>query len=283
MSHSSSATVHLGLDRRTSQSVAIVAERKKDLPLHKTLVLTKRDFSVIAATQTHPALVTIIDLFESSRAFYIVTELVSCGPLSSKSLPLHADICKGIIRDVLLALVHLHDRDIVHGDVKPQHVILTKRQLPCRVKLNTFGIAVSKRDARLLGDAGDSCAPEVVCFERRTPMSDVFAAGVMLYEMLKGKKPFGSGHESEYLSRVSRGVETNDLEDDVGDVLKNMLADDASARFSARQCLQLKWLRDGISERELVDVADDPKTVIVGPSARFDRKGSWPSDYGKDI
>lgn len=252
------------------RAVAIVAEEKNALPLHKMLLYTKRDLSVVSASQSHPSLVRVEDLFESTKRFYIVTELVSGGLLSTKleRKPLASHIVRVVLADILQALGHLHSLDIVHGAVDSTHIVCTTRRLPCKVKLITYGSAVARRDARLLGEAGRNSAPEVVCFERRTPASDVFGAGVLLYQLLTGRDPFPAHHEAEYLTCVSKGVDTKGFEEGLGQVLKAMLADDASGRPTALECLEFLWFAEGVGELDagcdaFERMESDPKTVIM--------------------
>lgn len=234
------------------------------------LLYTKRDLSVVSASQSHSNLVRVEDLFESTQRFYVVTELISGGLLSTKLglKPIAPHVARPILTNILQALAHLHSLDIVHGAVDATHIMCTKRQLPCSVKLITYGSAVARRDARLLGEAGCNAAPEVVCFERRTPASDVFGAGVLLHQLLTGQNPFPAHHEAEYLSRVSKGVDAERFDKGVGELLSAMLRDDASARPTAMDCLDFAWFVKGVRELDagcdgFERAESDPKTVIM--------------------
>lgn len=297
--HSLYGTIHLGRDRHSGRCVAITAEEKASLPLHKMLLLTKRDLSVVSATQSHPNIVRVDDLFESTERFYIVSELNSGGLLLTKLEEAHLppQVARLLITDILQALVHLHALDIVHGAVDKQHVVCTKRQLPCPVKLIVYGSAVARRDARLLGEAGPGAAPEVVCFERRTPSSDVFAVGVLLFELLTGRQPFPAHHEAEYLSLVSKGVELTEISRSCMEVLRAVLADDASERPSALECLQYKWFTEGVPEMdagtgEFERSELDPKTIITeftesrpigSPISKTSLLGFNETEYGMEL
>lgn len=272
--------IHLGRDKRTQEDVAIYAVKKTSLPLPKMMILTKRDPSVLDATQSHDSLLRVHDLFESSVCFYIITELVNGIALSNiLSAPLPEKTTLDLMADILQGLHHLHAQDIVHGNIDAENIICVRHNLPSRVKIVTYGNATAWRDIRLLGGRSlkewRRLAPEVVCFQRRTTASDIFAAGILLYRMLSGSHPFDEENEAVYLAHVSRGISKDEMNwDGVSDEAKGlvcrMLDDDASARPSASDCLSSSWFRDSIADgdpadngEEIVRTASDPKTVIM--------------------
>lgn len=280
MGRTQHGVIYLGCDKKNQGDVAIHAVDKTNLPLQKMLILTKRDLSVVEATQSHESVVCVVDLFESTRRFYIVTELVSGGFLADfLSRPLSEDVARGVMADILHGLQHLHTQDVVHGNLDAANVRCTRRSLPCRVKIVAYGNAAARRDARLLGgatmDDWQTLAPEVVCFQRRTSASDVFSAGILLYRMLCGTSPFAAEHEAGYLARVSQGIAFegkvwDGVSDEAKSIVSRMLDDDASVRPSATDCLDCAWFRDTFVgadgadiEDEFVRVASDPKTVIM--------------------
>lgn len=272
--------IHLGCDKKDQEDVAIYTVEKGYLPLQKVLILAKRDLAIVEATQTHDSIVRVVDLFESSMRFYIVTELINGGTLSSfLAQPLPEAIVIDMMADILQGLQHLHSREIVHGNLDPESIVCLSRRPPCRVKIVAYGNAAARRDVRLLGGASlknwQQLAPEVVCFQRRTTASDVFAAGSLMYRMLSGMNPFKANNEAAYLACVSRGIS---VEDNVWDGISNeakslvhrMLDDDASVRPSASDCLNSAWFRDSIgdadpaeSRDEILRMQSDPKTVIM--------------------
>lgn len=273
--------IYLGCDKKNHEDVSIHAIEKTNLPLQKMLILTKRDLSVMEATQSHNSVVRVIDLFESTLHFYIVTELISGGLLAdSLSCPLTEDIARSIMAHILQGLQHLHTNDVVHGNINPSTIMCTRHSLPCPVKIAAYGHAATRRDARLLGGANlkdcHSLAPEVVCFQRRTVKSDIFSAGVLLFWMLSGTYPFSAEHESGYLASVSQGLffkesVWDEVSDEAKSLIRRMLDDDASVRPSATDCLDCEWFRRGLVDTDAAEIEDDfvrrsssdPKTVIM--------------------
>lgn len=283
--HTDWGDVYLGRDKRTEEAVAIMGEDKTKLPLQNMMILTKRDMSVVNATQTHEAIVKVIDIFESTKRFYTVTELVSGGTLEEamRRNSMSESGARCIMRDLLRGLEHLHMHEVVHGSVDSEHIVCCRREFPCAVKLVGYGTAVGRRDSRLLGPKGDfgHAAPEVVCFQRRSAASDVFSAGVLLFRLLSGVEPFPMGQEAAYLRRVSQGAKFGEgiwenVSESVKELLVRMLGDEASGRPGAAECLDCEWFREGLSDADAGDemedgreqngmeeVGCDPKTVMV--------------------
>jgi hypothetical protein len=151
----------------------------------------------LAAALDHTNVVTLFDFFEHDGVPYIAMEYVSGGSLR----PLVGDVSLpqifGILEGVLNGLGHAEERAIAHRDLKPENVLITGRGA---VKIADFGIARAY-DA-LTGHLTSTSAaigtpaymaPEQALSERLGPYTDIYAVGVMAYEMLAGRPPFGNG------------------------------------------------------------------------------------------
>jgi eukaryotic-like serine/threonine-protein kinase len=144
----------------------------------------------------HPGVVKTYNSERRSQV-YMVLEWVEGRPLRSilneeKKLPIERAV--RIIRGISDALDYMHKHGIVHRDLKPENVMVDAHD---RVKLIDFGIAM-KEDARRLTFVNlssalgtpDYISPEQVKGQRGDQRSDIYALGVMLYEMLTGRVPF---------------------------------------------------------------------------------------------
>jgi serine/threonine-protein kinase len=100
------------------------------------------------------------------------------------------------------ALCHVHDRGLLHLDVKPSNIIVINR----RPVLCDFGIARWQMASRANGVAGTYCyiAPEECRLEELTPAADVFGFGVTLYELLTGHLPFSETRDAEPYPQLSQ-------------------------------------------------------------------------------
>jgi eukaryotic-like serine/threonine-protein kinase len=147
-----------------------------------------------AARLAHPAIARVLDLGEEDGRPYLVMELLHGESLAARLAragPLAPAEAVRVVAAAADALDLAHRAGIVHRDVKPGNVFLTGDG---EVKLLDFGIARAADETALTG--GDLLgtaaylAPERVLGHDATPASDVYAVGVLLYELLAGRPPF---------------------------------------------------------------------------------------------
>lgn len=147
-----------------------------------------------AAQLNHPNIVGVLDSGEDAGTPFIVMERLSGRTLADRISegPLPEWEARLRTLEILSALEASHDQGILHRDLKPGNVMLTDRGV---AKVADFGIAKITEGTNLttsgmtLGTPA-YLAPERVAGLPATPASDVYSAGVVLYEMLTGKKPF---------------------------------------------------------------------------------------------
>ncbi len=149
-----------------------------------------------AANLSHPNIVPVFDWGESDRTYFIVMEYVDGEPLSAiirRSAPLPPVRAAAIAADIAKALSYAHRRGVVHRDVKPGNVLITRDGL---VKVADFGIAraVGADDnvtqTGLVMGTATYFSPEQAQGLGVDGRSDVYSLGVVLYEMVTSKPPF---------------------------------------------------------------------------------------------
>lgn len=143
----------------------------------------------------HPNIVRISDIGEEDGQQYLAMEYVDGLDLKryiKEHAPLSNDVAVRIMGQILLAMRMAHTRGIVHRDLKPQNVILTSSGI---AKVTDFGIAVAFAETSLtqtnsmLGSV-HYLSPEQARGSKATIQSDIYAMGVMLFEMLTGRIPY---------------------------------------------------------------------------------------------
>lgn len=151
-----------------------------------------------AARLNHPNIVSVHDAGDTGGTPYIVMELVEGKLLSDVALVGQGDALLplaetvALIEQVCAALEHAHDKGIIHRDLKPENVVITHSQM---VKLMDFGLARLAGASRLTEEGAivgtfAYLAPEVMLGESASVQSDLYALGVMLYELAAGRPPF---------------------------------------------------------------------------------------------
>lgn len=148
-----------------------------------------------AAALSHRNIVEIYDVGEEDDLYYIVMEYVrgqTLKELINKRGALHYIEAIDIMKQVVSATALAHSMGIVHRDLKPQNILVTDSGI---VKIADFGIAsiqslsqVTQTDT-IMGSL-HYLAPEIARGEKATPQSDIYALGVVFYELLRGDVPF---------------------------------------------------------------------------------------------
>jgi eukaryotic-like serine/threonine-protein kinase len=191
------ATIYRAVDLRMGRTVAVKILREVYSSDPKFVTRFQREARAASALQ-HPNIVQVFDYGQSGDSYYIAMEFIEGADLRrylKKHGMLSNERAIEIAHDVALGLGAAHKRGIVHRDVKPQNVMLNDDGL---VKLTDFGIASVYKDvdAERLTTTGMTLgtvqyyAPEQAQGEVVSPAADIYALGIVMYEMLAGKTPF---------------------------------------------------------------------------------------------
>jgi serine/threonine-protein kinase len=196
-------TVYKGVDTMLDREVAIKA-LKPELASQTAVVERFRTEAITLAKLNHPNIATLYSLFRQDEELYMVLEFVRGETLDhilERRGALPAEEAIPVFCQVLDGIDHAHEFGIVHRDIKPANMMLTEKGT---LKVLDFGIA------RLLGrtrltKAGniigtlEYMAPEQVRGLETDGRSDLYAMGMMLYEILTGEVPFDSDNEFELM------------------------------------------------------------------------------------
>ncbi|MBW2277089.1 MAG: protein kinase, partial [Deltaproteobacteria bacterium] len=197
----------------------------------------------------HPNIIEVHDVGEDDGATFIVMELLegtSLSALIKRQGRLDPEHVVAIARQIADALIAAHDKGVVHRDLKADNVFLTyDPRLGEQVKLLDFGISkVVEPDGAELTQTGavlgtpHYMAPEQVRGEKGVDARiDVWALGVMIYQMLTGEFPFPGTGTAEVLARILTEpmvpLESPELPDDLVEVAERALEKDRRARFGS--------------------------------------------------
>jgi eukaryotic-like serine/threonine-protein kinase len=193
LAHGGMATVYLSTDTRLDRAVALKimhAELAGDEDFVRRFVAEARS----VARLSHPNVVTVYDQGADGRTLFLAMEYVpgqTLRDLLSLRRQLRPREALDIVESVLAGLAAAHDAGIAHRDVKPENVLLGDGRT---VKVADFGLArlltgTSHTQSGMLIGTAAYLAPEQVSGGAADVRTDVYAAGVMLFELLTGRQP----------------------------------------------------------------------------------------------
>ena len=190
------ATVHEAEDTALGRRVAIKVLQPQYAADTAFVARFDREARAIAALN-HPGIVQIYDVGNEAGTPYIVEEFVDGQPLKEllRGGPLPTDRIIDVGVQVAKALDYAHHAGVIHRDVKPQNILVSPRG---QAKLVDFGIAATpgahgSTDTGSVFGTAHYLAPEQAQGEPTSRATDVYALGVVLYEMATGHPPF-EGH-----------------------------------------------------------------------------------------
>src|SRR5262245_13633336 len=209
-----------------------------------------------AAKLQHRNIVTVFEFAEEGTTPYIVMEFLRGTSLSARMvspLPLSLDGKLDIIAQLCDALHYAHEQGVVHRDVKPANVFLLTDGT---VKLLDFGIAKMAssgltRQGDVLGSASYMSPEQVRGSDMVDGRADIFSCGVVLYELLTGKKPFEADQPTATIVKILNDPPTPietlvpDLPAQLVAAVNRALAKDPADRFATAGELskELQWIR----------------------------------------
>ena len=216
-----------------------------------------------AAKLQHRNIVTVFEFAEEGSTPYIVMEFLRGTSLAARMtspLPLSLDGKLDIISQLCDALNYAHEQGVVHRDVKPANVfILTDGS----VKLLDFGIAkmttsTLTRQGDVLGSASYMSPEQVRGSDTVDGRADIFSIGVVLYELLSGRKPFEAEQPTATIMKILNDPPTPietlvpDLPAQLVAAVNRALAKDPNERFATAGELSkdLQWIRKAVEAGE---------------------------------
>lgn len=186
------ADVYKAKDQRLNRNVAIKI-LKPEYSSDKVFVNKFRGEAQSAAGLSHPNIVNVYDVGDDSGLHYIVMELVEGITLKrfiERKGKLEVKEAIGIAIQIAQGMEAAHDNHIIHRDIKPQNIIISKEG---KVKVTDFGIAKATTSNTITSNAMGSVhylSPEQARGGYSDEKSDIYSLGVTIYEMLSGKVPF---------------------------------------------------------------------------------------------
>lgn len=273
--------VYQGRDIHLDRLVAIKA-LNPSLTQETDLRLRFQNEAKIQARLYHPNIVGLFEYIEQDDGSYIVMEFAAGNTLKeilaySESLPENRAV--NILMQILSALAYAHSQEVLHRDIKPSNIMIGEND---RVKVMDFGIARIMGSGHLTGTGLKVgtlyyMSPEQIIKPRDVDLrTDIYSAGIVMYEMLCGRLPFALDDTSEY--RIQKEIVENQLPDPRGynprisaslaDLVKWMTAKDPSSRPPIASLLAA--LSPGQVQRS---IGNTDATWLMGQAGRSEYPG----------
>jgi serine/threonine-protein kinase len=200
------STVYLATQKSLDRRVAI-KELLPSLKVDNEMVERFKREAKASGSMAHEGIVNIFDFWLERGSYYLAMEYLEGKDVGEVvetigALPVEAAIT--IASKAADALHYAHQRGIVHRDVKSGNIFITEKG---EVKLTDFGIAYVPGKSPLTQPGiaigtPEYMSPEQIRGEKADPRSDIFSLGVVLYEMLTGRRPFGEDGDEEVIASV---------------------------------------------------------------------------------
>ncbi|KAL1495400.1 hypothetical protein AB1Y20_016768 [Prymnesium parvum] len=248
------ATVHLVRRQPDGERFALKLVDKARTP-HDVM---QRELHVLRVIGQHQHVVSMVDFLETPNAWGVLLDLVTGGEVFERICADGAfseQDAAALVRQVALALKHVHAAGVCHRDLKPENLLLCSPEHDAKVKLCDFGLAAFYGEGHppMEGRSGTVgyMAPEQLRGLPYGPEVDLWAVGVILYILLSGFHPFdpdGSADDDALVANVlAHKVDFTDecwrhVSAGARDVICGLLHPDPSQRTTADQLLSSPWV-----------------------------------------
>jgi serine/threonine protein kinase/tetratricopeptide (TPR) repeat protein len=228
--------VYKALDRLNSKHVALKSVKSflqrddiADDDIQKIAIA--HEFATVAKLR-HPHIIRVLDFGFDIRGTYFTMDLLSDPQTITSFQDASFDLKMSWIVQLLQALSYLHSHDIIHRDLKPSNILIDAEK---KLKVLDFGLAVQINHARGVTGTLSYMSPEALRDEVLDHRADLYAVGLIMYELLAGRHPFNTHSMSRLISETLNLDPDLDLLEgsrEVKMLIDRLLAKQPSDRFA---------------------------------------------------
>lgn len=228
-------------------------------------------------------IVQVYDHFKEGSSYYIVMEYVdgiSLDKLIQEKGYISSEASLLIFSEISKGLKYAHDKDVIHRDIKPANILISNEG---EVKLVDFGIATSKeadeegltKTGMTLGTPSYMSPEQITDTSKVDKRADIYSMGVVLYEMITGKKPFPSGFTPETINSITKGIyiRPKKINPSIPAIFNRVIRKTMNPKIKKR-FRDLQYINDILSKytrryREQRDINNDIKKYLSGSEIFF--------------
>ncbi|KAI1902130.1 hypothetical protein AGOR_G00041540 [Albula goreensis] len=250
------AVVKKCVEKRTGREYAakFLRKRRKGQDCRLEII---HEIAVLELATASPRVISLHQVYETASEMILVLEYAAGGEIFNQCVAerdeafTEGDV-KRLMRQILEGVVFLHDNSVVHLDLKPQNILLTRESPLGDIKIVDFGLSrmvSGGQELREIMGTPEYVAPEILNYEPISTATDMWSIGVLAYVMLTGTSPFLGDDKQETFLNISQINISYTEEELVGlgaspiNFMKSLLLKDPQARASAKECLNHPWLQ----------------------------------------
>lgn len=248
--------VYKAHEKLTKYTVALKVLTKSELIEHGADGQLRREIE-IQRELSHPNILRLFGFFHDHEHVYLILEYAPGGELKEVLRKcgdcLREPVAAQFIEEIAGALRYCHSKGVIHRDLKPENLLLDANQ---RIKIGDFGWSVhavsSSRRSTVCGTL-DFLAPELCAKLSYDRSVDVWALGVLMYEMLLGVPPFMDPDTAKTMERICSvdlhfpvEDDSTKISEDARDLIRSLLQKDPLKRMPLKDVLRHPWITKNV-------------------------------------
>jgi len=272
--------------RRTKKSGRRVAVKFVNKKLVEKPQNLKSETNLLQSVN-HPNVVQLIDICDTKDILFIVMELMEGGELYDEIVKRKSFTEKDasfIMKQLLCALTYLHDKNIVHRDLKLENLLLVKSN-SLEIKIADFGLSKVYSGEALTTACGTPyyVAPEILMGDGYNAKIDTWACGVLLYVLLSGRLPFSGDTDPELFNAIIaaeliwKKPQFDTVSNQAKDLIRKLITKDVDSRLTAREAFQHPFIVDHNVDNELCTAELYSGLKLISQGVKDARMAKWES------
>jgi serine/threonine protein kinase len=279
------AVVKEAIHVKTGKTYAVKVINKKLMRGKEFMILNEIEI-LKRVSKGHPNITTLYDYFETPNNLYLVIDLCTGGELFDRIYNrghyYEADAAD-IVRTVCSAVAYLHDKNIVHRDIKAENMLFKSKEENAPLLIADFGLSkiIDNQINVLMTTCGTPgyMAPEVIARTGHGKPVDMWSIGVLTYFLLCGYTPFDGSRMDEEVKNILAGNYKFEpvqywfaVSETARDFIRKLLVVNPNLRMTAKQALQHPWLQPSEINARSVEAPQNLMPIIKN---NFDAKRKW--------